>query len=232
MQKWIFDIRSRPFVLTVLAFLLVIFLVYFEVTKQFDEAVIVYFHSISGNAVLDLLMQSITEAGDVIYMFLFASALLIIKRTRRIGLSLMILVVLATLLTGYIKCGVDRDRPNLDFEGTLFPVIIIEGTPFHIGISKDTAALFCEGSFNASFPSGHAARATIFGIILGYALSQRFPRGCYLLLLYPLLMSISRMYVIQHYPMDVIGGTILGIMLAGVVAKKTKLFQKFESSKT
>lgn len=222
MQKWIFDIRSRPFVLTVLAFLLVTFLVYFEVTKQFDEAVIVYFHSISGNAVLDLLMQSITEAGDVYYMLLFAIALLIIKKTRRIGLSLMILLVLATLLTGYIKCGVDRDRPNLDFEGT----------PFPIEISEDTFALFCEGSFNASYPSGHAARAAIFGIILGYALSQRFPRGCYLLLLYPLLMSISRMYVIQHYPMDVIGGTILGIMLAGVVAKKTKLLKKFESSKT
>jgi len=222
LQKWIFDIRSRPFVLTVLAFLLVTFLVYFEVTKQFDEAVIVYFHSISGNAVLDLLMQSITEAGDVYYMLLFAIALLIIKKTRRIGLSLMILLVLATLLTGYIKCGVDRDRPNLDFEGTSFP----------IEISEDTFALFCEGSFNASYPSGHAARAAIFGIILGYALSQRFPRGCYLLLLYPLLMSISRMYVIQHYPMDVIGGTILGIMLAGVVAKKTKLLKKFESSKT
>ena len=222
MQKWIFDIRSRPFVLTVLAFLLVTFLVYFEVTKQFDESVIVYFQSISGNAVLDLLMQSITEAGDVYYMLLFAIALLIIKKTRRIGLSLMILLVLATLLTGYIKCGVDRDRPNLDFEGT----------PFPIAISEDTFALFCEGSFNASYPSGHAARAAIFGIILGYALSQRFSRGCYLLLLYPLLMSISRMYVIQHYPMDVIGGTILGIMLAGVVAKKTKLLKKFESSKT
>lgn len=221
MQKWIFDIRSRPFVLTVLAFLLVTFLVYFEVTKQFDESVIVYFQSISGNAVLDLLMQSITEAGDVYYMLLFAIALLIIKKTRRIGLSLMILLVLATLLTGYIKCGVDRDRPNLDFEGT----------PFPIDLSEDTFALFCEGGFNASYPSGHAARAAIFGIILGYALSQRFPRGCYLLLLYPLMMSISRMYVIQHYPMDVIGGTILGIMLAGVVAKKTKLLKKFEPSK-
>ena len=143
MQKWIFDIRSRPFVLTVLAFLLVTFLVYFEVTKQFDESVIVYFQSISGNAVLDLLMQSITEAGDVYYMLLFAIALLIIKRTRRIGLSLMILLVLATLLTGYIKCGVDRDRPNLD----------LVGTPFPIDISEDTFALFCEGSFNASYPS-------------------------------------------------------------------------------
>ncbi len=222
MQKWIFDIRSRSFVLTVLAFLFVTILVYWEVTQEFDEAVSLYFQSIAGNAALDLAMQSISEIGDVYYMLIFAIILLIIKKTRRIGLALMILLVLATLLTGYIKCGVDRDRPSLDYEGT----------PFPIELSQDTFALFCEGSFNASYPSGHAARATIFGVILGFALSQRFPRGCYLLLLYPLLMSISRIYVIHHFPMDVIGGTILGIMLAGVIAKKTKLLKDFEVSKT
>lgn len=222
MQAWLFDIRSRPFVLTVLAFFLVTFLVYWEVTKQFDESVIIYFQSIAGNPGLDLLMESITEIGDVLYMLIFSIVLLIIKRTRKIGLTLMILLVLATLLTGYIKCGVDRDRPSLDFQGT----------PFPIEASEDTFALFCEGSFNASYPSGHAARATIFGIILGFSLSHRFPRGCYLLLLYPLLMSISRIYVLQHFPMDVIGGAILGIMLAGVIGKKTKLSKIFESSKT
>ncbi len=222
MQKWIFDIRSRSFVLTVLAFLFVTMLVYWEVTQEFDESVSLYFQSIAGNAALDLTMQSISEIGDVYYMLIFAIILLIIKKTRRIGLALMILLVLATLLTGYIKCGVDRDRPSLNYEGT----------PFPIELSQDTFALFCEGSFNASYPSGHAARATIFGIILGFALSQRFPRGCYLLLLYPLLMSISRIYVIHHFPMDVIGGTILGIMLAGVIAKKTNLLKDFEVSKT
>jgi undecaprenyl-diphosphatase len=221
MQKWIFDIRSRSFVLTVLAFLFVTILVYWEVTQEFDESVSLYFQSIAGNVALDLTMQSISEIGDVYYMLIFAIVLLIIKKTRRIGLALMILLVLATLLTGYIKCGVDRDRPSLDFEGT----------PFPIELSQDTFALFCEGGSNASYPSGHVARATIFGIILGFALSQRFPRGCYLLLLYPLLMSISRIYVIHHFPMDVIGGTILGIMLAGVIAKKTKLLKDFEASK-
>ena len=222
MQKFLFDIRSRPFVLTIMAFVFVTFLVSWEVTQDFDESVSDYFQSISGNVALDLVMQSITEIGDVYYMLIFAIVLLIIKKTRRIGLALMILLVLSTLLTGYIKCGVDRDRPTLDYQGT----------PFPIELSQDTFALFCEGSFNASYPSGHAARATIFGIVLGFAFSQRFPRGCYLFFLYPILMSLSRVYVIQHFPMDVIGGAILGIMLAGVVAKKVKLLKDFESSKT
>lgn len=222
MQKLIFDVRSRPFFILIMAFIIITLLVYFGITAEFDNSIILYFQSIAGNPILDLSMQSISEAGDIYYMLGFSIVLLIIKRTRRIGLALMILLVMTTLLTGYIKCGVDRDRPTLDFTGT----------PFPIELSEDTFALFCEGGFNASFPSGHAARATIFGIILGYVLSERFPRGCYLLLLYPILMSISRIYVMQHFPMDVIGGAILGILLAGVVAKKSKLYKMFKGSKT
>lgn len=191
-----------------------------DTTESFDVDTFSAFESIVGNHGLDILMQSITETGDVFYMFVFGVALLIIKRTRRVGITLMILLVIATLLTGYIKCAVDRDRPMGTFPDTGFPV----------EVSQDTFALFCEGGFTASYPSGHASRAAIFGIILGYALSDRFPRGSYLLLLYPFLISISRLYVLEHYPMDIIGGAILGILLAGILAKKTKLHRIFDKS--
>ena len=101
-----------------------------------------------------------------------------------------------------------------------------------VPVSKDTFALFCEGGYDASYPSGHAARSMIFAIILGYALSERFPRGAYLMFLYPILISLSRLYVLEHYPMDVIGGTVIGVMLAGVMAKRTKLYNIFDKSKT
>jgi len=219
LQKCIFDIRSRPFFVLVVSFLLVTLLVYSKATQQFDESTALFFQSIAGNPTLDLFMQSVSEAGDVFYMLAFAGILVIIKKTRKIGVVLMILLVLTTLLAGYIKCGVDRERPNLPFLGT----------PFLIEATQDTFALFCEGGANASFPSGHASRATVFGIVLGFVLSQKFPKGCYLLFLYPILVSISRLYVLQHYPMDVIGGTILGILLTGVVTKKAKLEKIFES---
>ena len=219
MQKWIFDIRSRPFLVLSISFLFVTLLVYSKTTQQFDESTALFFQSISGNQALDLFMQSVTEAGDVFYMLAFAGILVIIKKTRKIGVVLMILLVLTTLLTGYIKCGVDRDKPNLPFLGN----------PFLIEATQDTFALFCEGGANASFPSRHVSRTTVFGMVLGFVLSQKFPRGCYLLLLYPILMSISRIYVLQHFPTDVIGGAILGILLTGVVIKKAKLGKIFES---
>ena len=221
MQNWIFDIRSRSFVLLVISFVIVSMLVYFQITESFDQLIISFVADNVGNPILDIIMQLINESGDTIWMLGFGVLMLLIKKTRRIGITLMILIVLSTLLTGYIKCGIDRDRPDFDYEGAPFPV----------PISRDTFALFCEGGYDASYPSGHAARAIIFGIILGYALSERFPRGSYLLLIYPLLVSISRVYVLQHFPMDVIGGTILGVMLAGVMAKKTKLYKIFEKSK-
>lgn len=222
MQNWIFDIRSRSFVLLVTLFVIVSLLVYFQITEDFDQLIISSVADNVGNPSLDILMQIITESGDSFYMLGFGVLMLLIKKTRRVGITLMILIVLSTLLTGYVKCGIDRDRPDFDYEGASFPV----------KISRDTFALFCEGGYDASYPSGHAARAIIFGIILGYALSERFPRGSYLLLIYPLLVSISRVYVLQHFPMDVIGGTILGVMLAGVMAKKTKLYKIFDKSKS
>jgi undecaprenyl-diphosphatase len=192
------------------------------VTESFDQSIVLFFSQNVGNPTLDTIMQYVTESGEVLWMLAFGILLLIIPKTRRIGITLMILIVISTLLTGYIKCGVDRDRPDFEYEGSPFPV----------EISRDTYALFCEGGANASYPSGHAARSMIFGIILGYALSERFPRGAYLLLLYPVMISLSRIYVLQHYPMDVIGGAVIGVMLAGVMAKRTKLYKIFDKSKT
>ena len=222
MQNWLFDIRSRSFVLLTILFLIITALVFFNVTESFDQSVISFFVQNTGNSGIDIFMQYVTESGDVFNMMAFGILILLIPKTRRIGITLMILIVIATLLTGYIKCGVDRDRPDFEYEGVPFPV----------EISQDTYALFCEGGFNASYPSGHAARAMIFGIIFGYALSERFPRGAYLVFIYPAMISLSRVYVLQHFPMDVIGGTVIGVMLAGVMAKRTKLYKIFDKSKT
>ena len=221
MQYWIFEIRSRSFVLLAILSLVLAVLVYSGATDGFDRGVVALFAQNVGDPTTDIIMQSITESGDVFNMLMFGILVLIIPKTRRVGITLMILIVISTLLTGYIKCGIDRDRPDYDFEGVPFPV----------DISRDTFALFCEGGYAASYPSGHAARSMVFAIILGYALSERFPRAAYLMFLYPALVSVSRIYVLQHYPMDVIGGTIIGIMLAGVLAHRTKLYKIFEKSK-
>lgn len=217
MQNWIFDVRSRPFLILSVIFIIMAIAVNEKITSDFDNSVISYFQAIAGNPSLDLTMWIITEIGDVRWLVLFSIVLFIIRRTRRMGLILLLALVAGTIAAGYIKgYVVDNPRPKLEFLGTELP--------FEVG--NDTFVLGTDGSF----PSGHATRAAIMALIIGYASSQRFPRGCYLIWIFPVLESISRVYVLQHYPMDVFGGTVFGVLIAGVISKKLKLFEIFKKS--
>ncbi|TBR07524.1 MAG: phosphatase PAP2 family protein [Candidatus Nitrosotenuis sp.] len=217
MKNWLFDVRSRPFFLLLLAFVIMSVLVHQKITSDFDRSVILYFQSIAGNPTVDLFMWGITEVGNVISVLLLSIILAIIRKTRRIGITLLLCIVIGTLASGYFKGYViDSPRPDLEFLGSKFPYAIGQDT-FVIGT-------------NGSFPSGHATRAAIVAFVIGYALSERFPRGRYLIWLFPVLESISRVYVLEHYPMDIFGGTVFGIIIANLVSKKVKLNEFFTKS--
>lgn len=209
MQKWIFELRSRPFVLLVAASIVCTAAVYSKATEWADESAYAFAAAAADSSAA---MAYVTEAGDAVNLLVLAAALFVWRRTRRVGISLMIALVVVTLATGYVKCGVDRDRPEAPHEPEI-------GIP----LSQDTFALFCEGGPRASYPSGHAARAAAFAVILGFALSSRFPLGSYAILAYPLAVGISRVALLEHYPSDVVGGVLIGVAAAGALAKKTKL---------
>lgn len=209
MQKWIFDVRSRPFVLLAAAALACTLLVHSGAADGADESAYAFAEAAGGARAA---MAYVTEAGDALNLLVLAAALFVWRRTRRVGVSLMIALVVVTLATGYVKCGVDRDRPEAP-----------EAPDTGIPLSQDTFALFCEGGPDASYPSGHAARAAAFAVILGFALSSRFPRGAYLMLAYPAAVGVSRVALLEHYPSDVAGGIVMGLLAAGVLARKTRL---------
>ena len=218
MQNILFGIRSRPFFILLTIFLICTFIAMSELTLESEKQFMTNIQKSAGNPSIDYGVWLLTESGNVFVMLPFSIILLIIRKTRRIGMILLILLVITTILTGYMKCGVDRDRPFLDWLGSELPV----------EVEPDSFSLFCEGrSWTAGFPSGHAARSTIFAFVMVYVLSEKFPRGAHLIWLYPILMSFSRIYVLQHYPLDVIGGCILGIFLAGYVSKRLKLDELF-----
>lgn len=188
-----------------------------KITTDFDRNTVLYFQSIAGNQTLDLTMWAITEIGDVRWLVLFSIVLLIIRRTRRIGMIMLLSLVAGTIGAGYLKGYViDNPRPELEFLGSEMPYEIAQDT-FVLGT-------------NGSFPSGHATRAAIVTLIVGYALSERFPRGRYLIWIFPILESLSRVYVLQHYPMDVFGGVVFGTTLAAIIGNKLKLNQIFKKS--
>jgi len=155
-------------------------------------------------------MWIITEMGGIFTIMIFSFVLFIPRKTRRIGLVMIIAILLGTVASGYLKDYViGRDRPNLEFSGIDFP----------IEIERDTSVLGGTGSF----PSGHVTRASVLAFVIGFALSERFPRGWCLIWIFPFLVGISRIYVLQHFPMDIFGGIVLGILVSNFLTKKLKI---------
>lgn len=140
---------------------------------------------------LDTVMPLITALGNVgIFWIILASILLIFKKTRRAGAAMII-----SLILGLITCNLTlkplaaRIRPY-DFDPSL--------------------VLLIPRKHDFSFPSGHTAASFESAVAL-FAYHRKAGTAAIVL---ASLIAFSRLYLTVHYPLDVICGLIIGIIMA------------------
>lgn len=146
------------------------------------------------NAFFNVVMPIISNAGENGLIWLLVALFLYLggPKTRKASfLMLMALFVSFVLGEEILKHIFQRPRPFVSLEG----VNLLIAPP---------------GSF--SFPSGHAANAFASSLIV----ARKVPRLFWLVLL-AVIMAFSRVYVGVHYPLDILGGALLGVLCARLV---------------
>lgn len=144
---------------------------------------------------LDKIMVAITSLGNAgILWIVLAAVLLIIPRTRKVGICMAIALILDLLMTNcLLKNLVARTRP---YDVANFTDLIVK---------KPT---------DYSFPSGHTAAS--FAAVTALFMSRKKMLGAISCVI-AILIAFSRMYLYVHFPTDIIGGIVVGV-IAGVAA--------------
>ena len=176
----------------------------------FDTAIFSFFGSIQSeflNSFADFVTFFGSSDASILYAVM-AIILLFKRKTRPYGISLIFAMLLGGLFTNVLlKPSIARPRPYIGLMDTSF------WSEFEVFYKY--AGSVIESEF--SFPSGHTTLATDVAVALSLTGRKRGNKWMYLFLVVALLVALSRIYLMVHYPTDVLGGFISG-GLAGFLA--------------
>jgi undecaprenyl-diphosphatase len=163
---------------------------------QFDQKIFLFLNELHS-PFMDYVMWYISGKVLWVPLYLIIIYYLIRERKKNIWITLIavfIMVILSDQLANVIKETVHRFRPthNPDIAGIVHIVRNYHGGEF-------------------GFVSNHAANASAVAVFVSKFFTRRwiaFGMFCW-----ALLVSYSRIYLGVHYPLDILGGAILGIII-------------------
>ena len=141
---------------------------------------------------LDYIFRGATVLGDGLFILGLAVLLFLLKK-KYIAFMIVGGYVISGIPVQIIKFFTDAPRPAL-FLKKIDYAHFVEGVTLH--------------NYN-SFPSGHTASAFALAIILSIYLKNKW--YSFLLLLFATGVGYSRIYLSQHFLIDVIVGSVIGI---------------------
>ncbi len=149
---------------------------------------------------LDFFFKTITKFSDSgIGWIILAVVLLCFKRTRKLGFGLAAALIIGQVIGNNILKNIfDRERPY--------------------NVNPDIK-LIVPALDSFSFPSGHTRCAVECSVVI-FLNNKKLGTAA---LIFAALTGLSRLYLYMHYPTDVLGGAVLGIidgLLAFFIVKK------------
>ena len=169
---------------------------------NFDQSITTAVHRLyeSCGSWMTSVMELISLLGKGgIALIVLSLVLLVIRKTRRFGTAMLLgLAIGAVVVNLWLKVVIARPRPYADINGFYYPLWQMMGS-------------HTESDY--SFPSGHT-NAAFACMVPAFLLGKK--SWSWLCLLFAFLMGVSRIYLVVHYPSDVLGGLIMGT-IAGLL---------------
>ncbi len=167
------------------------------VLYNLDVLILFFINKTLANSLFDLIMP-ITHILPYIFWVLLTAFFFFNKKYRTLVLLMLIAIAVDFISVTVVKDLVDRERP--------YQVL-------------DVRQLVSEED-NKSFPSNHVQLSFLLSAII-----FRFHRKFGLILfLVSLFIAFGRIYLGVHYPSDVFGGAVIGILLAFAILKMKHKF--------
>lgn len=156
------------------------------------------------NSINSKIFKFITFFGSTTFIVILTIILLLLWRKSRRGVQFTTLIIISTIINNVLKVIIRRPRPEV--------LKLVEESTF-------------------SFPSGHTMAAVTLAGFLIYCIwqSRELKRNnkillITLLIMYTLLIMLSRIYLGAHFITDVISSLIMSIILLLVLLKPIEKF--------
>ncbi len=183
-----------------------------------DYNVAKLFHDIYlwGGDLFNFIMKGISWIAEAGLIFiLIGLCLALFKKTRKIGITALFAVAVGFICTNIVlKNLIERSRPFANVSSNYYKWWLDAGSTYESGYS---------------FPSGHTTATTAFAIAIFLTTNKKYS---WYVLLAPILMASSRIYLMVHFFSDCVGGIVVGLISAVIAflivkwiySSKIKLF--------
>jgi membrane-associated phospholipid phosphatase len=164
------------------------------------------------NFFLNIFFVNYTFLGDGIFAFALCG-FFFYRKQKRLAILILVAYLSSGLVTQVLKNLIYAPRPRIYFEASQYL--------FHLDNFSNS------GGGSSSFPSGHTTSAFALATVLAVHFHKKYIG--LLLLLMAALVGYSRIYLAQHFPVDVLVGACIGITFAtlSIVALNSKINFRF-----